>query len=368
MKQTVQKVHYTSPVPFLWSVLLGVPSLFYLIFISFKNAFYKFGILKSKKVNAKVICVGNLTTGGVGKTPITCALANYLAAQGKKVAILSRGYGGKLDNKQVNVVKDYEKFLIEDAALCGDEPYLIAQTTQNTPVLTCRDRVKAAEYAIENFRSEILLLDDGFSNRKIHKDINILAVDARKKFGNSFVLPLGPLREPIIELKRAQKIVLVDKTPSRLPDSSINTEYLEPEPISPEIEKEIIYFETKNLPVYLCKMIKDKYYNALTQEEFTPEELPRAVAFCAIGQPKQFYDYLRHDFNVISTHDFVDHYMYEEKDIKKLSEEARKLGAFLLTTEKDAVKIVPILKQANITTPVLVLKLKPELDIKGLVF
>lgn len=337
IKQIVQSVHYSTPVSLFWSILFGLPSLCYLFAISFKNLLYTLRILKETKVDAKVICVGNITTGGVGKTPIVCALANKLVQDGKKVAVISRGYGGKLDNRKVHVVND-----INDATLCGDEPYLIVKNTQNVPVLTCRDRVLAANYAIKHFGAEVILLDDGFSNRKIYKDVNILVVDSEKKFGNSYVLPLGPLREPLIELKRADKFVVADKNAQ---DSA----------------KTLSEFTRFNKPVYLCKMVKEKYYNPKTKKDYVPSAKPRALAFCAIGQPEQFYNYLEEDFEIVKTLSFSDHHVYSEADNKQIQTLATEYDAkILLTTEKDAIKL------RGVFDNLYVLKLKLDLDLEGL--
>jgi tetraacyldisaccharide 4'-kinase len=344
----VQKIHYRTPVPLFWVLIAGVPSLFYLFAIGLKNLFYRLGLLREEKVDAKVICVGNLTTGGVGKTPIVCALANFLAARGQKVAVISRGYGGKLDNKRVNTVKDYEKILIDDPFKCGDEPYLIAENTVGAAVLTCRDRVLAAREAVNRLGAQVIILDDGFSNRKIHKDISILAINSEKLFGNNCILPLGPLREPLCEIERAKKLVFVEKS-------------------GPHYAKSLTHYD---IPTFTCKMVKDKYYNASTGETFAPKDNAataargqKAFAFCAVGSPEQFYNYLKNDFELTGTHEFNDHHNYSAQDLETLAAKASKAGAeVFLTTEKDAVKLANFAPKI----PLIVLKLKLELDLEGL--
>ena len=162
-------------------LLLGA-EFFYKIAINSKNFLYETGFLKETKVKANVICIGNLTTGGVGKTPIVETLSKILSKE-KKVAIL-----------------------------CSDEAYQLAKKTpDNVAVIICKDRLKAANYAIYKYNSEVIILDDGFSNRKIKKDKTFIVIDSKMRLGSNRLLPLGPLREPVCEIKRADEIIIVNK-------------------------------------------------------------------------------------------------------------------------------------------------------------
>ena len=176
---------------------LRVAEFFYSSVINLKNFFYKIRVLNEKKVNATVICVGNLTTGGVGKTPIVTYMANKIAKE-RKVAVVSRGYGSKISNKTPNVIKDFYGIKYLDGSLCGDEPLQIAKKVdKNVVVITCSNRKKAIDLAIIKYGIDTVILDDGFSNRKIKKDKTYLAIDSKMRFGNNHLLPYGPLREPI---------------------------------------------------------------------------------------------------------------------------------------------------------------------------
>ncbi len=212
-KEKITGFHYKKPLSFLdlpLFLILLIPSVFYSFIIIFKNILYTIGLLKEGKAKAKIICVGNLTTGGVGKTPIVIEFCKYLSKKGKKVSSLSRGYGGKL--KGINIIKDFNNgILIDNANLTGDEVQLIAKNS--TPeadyaVVTSSNRLKGANYAAKNLNVEIIIMDDGFSNRKIKKDLTLLLFDSKKFIGNGFLLPLGALREPLVEIKRADGIVL----------------------------------------------------------------------------------------------------------------------------------------------------------------
>ena len=194
IKTKITKLHYDRDAKGLFVTILEGASYFYGLGSGFKNWLYDKKILRPKKVPAFVISVGNMTTGGVGKTPVVLEIARYLHKKGEKVAIISRGYGGKLSNKKVNVISDgqYVKYT---AAMAGDEPFWLAQKAEGVCVLTCKNRYKAAKYAIDNFGVTYIILDDGFQHRKLHRDIDIVLMDSKMGLGNEKLLPAGPLRE-----------------------------------------------------------------------------------------------------------------------------------------------------------------------------
>lgn len=346
IKVFINEYHYKKSAKGLLFLPLSFLALLYSFIINTKNLLYNIKILKEKKVKPYVICVGNLTTGGVGKTPIVCEIANYIANElGKKTAIISRGYRAKLNNKNVNVIKDFKKTYYDNALVCGDEALLCAINTKNCMVITCRDRVKAANFASNNFGIEVVILDDGFSNRKIEKDFNIIVIDSKKQFGNGFLLPLGPLREPVYEVKRANYIIISNKNNSNIKQ------------ILDEITKKI---KTDNITT--CNFVKDYFYNIKNSLQVIPSN-QNAGAFCAIGQPEQFYKYLNNDFNIIFTKTFEDHHLYTQKDIDNLIKNAKKNNAnALITTQKDEVKITSFIKDISFIS----LKLKANFSDSGL--
>ena len=321
LKTYFQDIHYNRLKPNIFlSFGLRIAELFYKTVILAKNELYKKEILKEQKVNAYVICIGNLTTGGVGKTPIVAELAKKLSKE-KKVAIISRGYGAKLSNKEPNIIRDFSEIKFKNGNLCGDEPYQLAKKLDNAVIITCANRVKASNFAIEKYGVEIIILDDGFSNRTIKKDETIIVVDSKMRFGNGHLLPLGPLREPIERINEADKIIVVDKGDN-------------------EIKNAIDYFSQFNKPINLCKMKPRKIYNLLTKAEVKIIEKQNIIAFCAIGQPEQFYNFVNQFYNIVETVSFADHHKYSLSDINYLIKLAKKHNiSNFITTQKDETKL-----------------------------
>ena len=309
LKTKITEIHYNKAATGLLVNLLRFCSIFYGFGSGFKNLLYDRNILKPKKVNAYVISVGNVTTGGVGKTPVVAEIAKYFITTGKKVAIVSRGYGGRLSNKNINVISDGEN-IFYDARMAGDEPYWLAQNTKSV-VITTKNRFAGAEYAVKNFGVTHIILDDGFQHRKLHRDLDIVLMDSEKGFGNERLLPAGPLREGTESFKRINKLVIVSK----------NTDHTRAEKLSKIMSKKM------NIPTFICKTEPDIVYNIKTGELLPPET--EAKAICAIGQPEQFYKFLT-DYNIKNTATFDDHHSYIEQEIPE---------GIIITTEKDAVKM-----------------------------
>ncbi len=340
----IQTLHYSKikHTPLMCTLL--VANVIYKIGINIKNFLYEKNMLRERKVAAKVICIGNLTTGGVGKTPVVIEVANHLSKT-NKVCVISRGYKGKLSSKNINVIKDYEKILIEDPNLSGDEPNLIAKNIPQAMLITSANRVAAANYAIENYGAEIIILDDGFTNRKLKKDMQILLFDIQKMAGNGKLLPAGPLREPLSEIKRADKILLMNKSGQEF-----------------ELDEKIVHFFNYK-PIEVCKVVPSEYINPKT-EELLSKKQKNVYAFCAIGQPEGFYNFLKKDFNILGTSTYSDHHNYSENELKEIEQNALSRGAnAIITTEKDYVKIS---KYNFSKIPLFVLKLKNEINIERL--
>ena len=335
LKTKITKLHYNKSANGILFKILKFCSIFYGIGSCFKNFLYDKNILKSQKVDAYVISVGNFTTGGVGKTPIVAEIARYFADKGEKVAIISRGYGGKLNNKNVNVISDGIN-LYYKADMAGDEPYWLAVNLNMCAVITCSNRVKAAQYAIKELGVTKIILDDAFQHRKIHRDLNIVLVDSEKMFGNENLLPAGPLREGMEGFRRVDKLVVVSK----------NINHTRAEKLAKIMGKK------QGITTFVAKVEPDYVYNIMNGEHL--EKGVEITALSAIGQPEQFYQFLENDYKIIEKRTFDDHHQYSMNDISDIK-------GNIVTTEKDAVKLA-LLNKTNIYA----LKLKNCLDVENL--
>ena len=336
LKTNITKLHYTKEPKGLFFSLLKFCSIFYGIGSGFKNLLYDKNIIKPKKVDAFVISVGNFTTGGVGKTPVVAEIAKYFVEKGERVAIISRGYGGKLNNKEVHVISDGIN-LYYKADMAGDEPYWLAVNLNMCAVLTCSNRYKAAEYAIKELGVTKIILDDGFQHRKMARDVNIVLVDSEKMFGNENLLPAGPLREGMEGFKRVSELVIVSK----------NVDHTRAEKIAKIMQKK------QGIKTTVCKIEPDYAYNIISGEHL--QNGAEIIALSAIGQPEQFYKFLEKDYNIKEKITFDDHHQYTENDIANIA-------GTIVTTEKDAVKLA-LLNKNNIYA----LKLKTVLNVESLV-
>lgn len=336
LKTNITKLHYTKEPKGLLFSLLKFCSIFYGIGSGFKNLLYDKNIIKPKKVDAFVISVGNFTTGGVGKTPVVAEIAKYFVEKGERVAIISRGYGGKLNNKEVHVISDGIN-LYYKADMAGDEPYWLAVNLNMCAVLTCSNRYKAAEYAIKELGITKIILDDGFQHRKMARDLDIVLVDSEKMFGNENLLPAGPLREGMEGFKRVSELVIVSK----------NVDHTRAEKIAKIMQKK------QGIKATVCKVEPDYAYNIISGEHL--QSGAEITALSAIGQPEQFYKFLEKDYKIKEKITFDDHHQYTKDDIANID-------GTIVTTEKDAVKLA-LLNKNNIYA----LKLKTVLDVEGLI-
>ena len=244
---------------------------------------------------AKVICIGNITAGGVGKTPVAMAMAEKYIGEGKKVFFVTRGYKGKLKN----IIVDTN---IHTPEQTGDEARLLATVA---PTIITPKREEGAKMA-EQRGAEVIIMDDGFQNPRLYKDESWLVFDGTVGIGNGKIIPAGPLRETLENgEKRAQHIIIMGEDKTGLAQKC-------------------------QLPVCFGKL------------EALPFELKnkRVSAFAGIGHPEKFYQTLKDlGFDVVLTHDFADHYAYQSADIDKLVAEANAQNLSLVTTEKDYVKL-----------------------------
>jgi tetraacyldisaccharide 4'-kinase len=329
--------------------LLGAASLAYGAGVLARRGMYAAGVLKRKRVKAKVVCIGNLTTGGTGKTPAVLLAAETLRKRGHEVAILSRGYGRKAPSNEVSVLLDGRQV---DWRECGDEPWMIHQSLhgQGIPVLVCPDRAKAGELAVEMYGSRVLILDDGFQHLGLHRDLDIVLVNARDPFGGRRLLPLGNLREPLSALKRAGMVVITHAdrvTAVELARLRDDLEALHP-----------------GVQVVESAHKADHILDVKTEAKLPLSRLKDAavVALSGIGDPLSFEAQLEGlGVKVAQSWRYPDHHPYSSRELKSI--EDLRGGLPLVTTHKDFVRL-PEDWRERLSGEVFVLGIKLEL-LKG---
>lgn len=322
--------------------VLFVLSRIYRNVVQFRLWMYDKGIFRRMPLGCLVVSIGNLTCGGTGKTPVVEVFAKTLAAKGRKIAILSRGYKSrdrtfleklkvwsKSNNNEVppRIVSDGENLLL-NSSTAGDEPYMLASNLQNVVVLVDKDRVKSGRYAINKFEVDTLILDDGFQYLDLKPHINIVLVDSTQPFHNHHVLPRGLLREPIKNLRRADYVFLT---------KSNGKNYL-------RHLKKFVEHHNRNAEIIEC-CHKPLYLENVFErgERISLEELKskKIATISGIAAPESFEKFLRdYGANIVYSKNFADHHNYTQQEVIDFIVEAKKAKAkMILTTEKDAVRM-----------------------------
>jgi len=273
----------------------------------------------TERVATPVLSVGNLSVGGTGKTPLTLHLAQVLGTMGYSNVILSRGYGGRRDMDPMDVEPT------SDPREVGDEPAMMARRLGPNRVTVGRRRITAARIVLAHAPdTKLLFLDDGFQHRAIHRDIDLLLLDGVRTTGNGKMLPLGNLREPMENAKRAHALVVTRG--GRADREDIEAWWLRYGSGGP-----LFYVDFKIVALR----------NAATGERLALPAKPGPLfAFCALGHPQAFYaDLLVAGLTWLDTRSFRDHRRLTPKQIAEMASAAMKMGADdLVCTEKDAVK------------------------------
>lgn len=273
-----------------------------------------------------VLCVGNLTTGGAGKTPAVIFTAALLREEGYSPAVVSRGYGGT-KSKEGAVVSVGEGLLLSPQE-AGDEPFLIASSLPGVPVAIGSSRVDSIRRLENNSGSDVIVMDDGLQNFTVHKDISIIIVDATMPFGNGLLIPAGDLREPSSSLGKGD-IILINKSDVAHPAALEN---LEKKVI--RLAPEAVIFRAYYYADSLRKIEDD---DAVL--EISALKGMKVLLVCAIGNPGAFYKTVeRFDPSVLRMRVFPDHYNFLQKDINKISDNADDYD-FIVVTEKDSAKM-----------------------------
>lgn len=303
--------------------LLGLPELLYRGAVAARDTGFRTGVLRSARVSARVISIGNLAAGGTGKTPLVALVAGHLTAMGRHVAVLTRGYG-----RTERGLRAVSPGVADDEwGRIGDEPALLRRALPGVPIVVAADRVRAAREAMARFGADTLLLDDGFQHRWLARDLDVVLLDAHRPFDNGHLLPRGLLREPAAALARAHLAVLTADEPSMDWEAAAAR-------IAPWTRGQVVAGAVR---VPTC------WLDLASEGRWAPDALAgvRAVAFAGIARPERFQATAeRLGIRVVAFLSFRDHHRYRPFDMAAIAAAARRHGAdAAVTTEKDAVRL-----------------------------
>ena len=340
--------------------ILYALSFIYERLVQLRLYFYRKRIFRERALGCLVISIGNLTVGGTGKTPIVEKFARALQTGGRRVAILSRGYKSVprpserswLDRFQKEVVDPPRvvsdgKSLLLDSLTAGDEPYMLAHNLKDVIVLVDKDRVKSGLFAIDKWRVDTLLLDDGLQYLHLKHRLDMVLVDRQAPFGNEFLLPRGTLREPPRNLRRASYIFITKNTG---------------EPNDALIQRIRRYNRT-------AEIIECQHKPLYLQNVFTGERLPLdrlrdtfIGSICGIAAPESFEGGLKKlGAHVDLAKRYIDHHRYSEAELQSfINRCVRRDLQMIVTTEKDAVRM-PRLAEAEVRVPIYFLRVEIEI-------
>ncbi|MCE3234825.1 MAG: tetraacyldisaccharide 4-kinase [Vampirovibrio sp.] len=326
--------------PLEWGYRLGV---------SLRLLAYQMNWLKVYQADIPVISVGNLTTGGTGKTPIVLEIARGMIKAGKTVVILSRGYGA------ADPI-DYGRALNPSH---GDEAYMMQEQLPEAIVIVGRDRLSTLKRAVRDYRPDYVILDDGFQYRRLGRAINILLIDGSKLVGNGHMLPAGPLREPLSEIRRADLIFLT-KQISKASMETVEGWAKAYGKAKAQTQVLPVEFQTVGLRPMADFRTVSKHFAPFSQFQDYP-----VIAFSAIAQPQSFEDTLvSQGLRLVKHFAFADHHVYNQADmldVLDLYQEYQAERPILVTTDKDLPKVRGWISNA-VQPYVYTLQMQPALD------
>lgn len=320
-------------------LLLLVPSRCYAVLMRVRAWCYRNGLCRSRRLPRPVLAIGNLTVGGTGKTPLTAYVARMLLDAGKRVVVLSRGYGGSLEGQNA-LVSDGTTIYLKPAA-CGDEPYLLARTVPGLAVVIGSDRYQAGLLALERLAPDIFILDDGFQHLRLQRDCNLLLLDCCRPFGNGAVLPAGPLREPVSACRRADMVVY----------TRCDGESLQPLQVAGQAPACRVGY----------RLGRFAQLDSGRQIDIDALRGQPVLAMAGIARPAQFFDQLqRLGIDLVGRLALPDHEPYTATTIQRIGQAAGECrAAWVVCTEKDAVKLAegPALQGVSVAVAQLELEL-----------
>lgn len=295
--------------------------------LALRHALYAGGVLKSRRLPAPVISVGNMTLGGTGKTPAVELAVRTLMNVGVVPGVVSRGYGRR--TRGTLVVADRHGIKANPQG-AGDEPFLLARRLPGIPVVVGENRYEAGRLCLEHFGVEALVLDDAFQHRSLEKDLEIVLVSGSAPWGNGRLFPRGPLREPVSALARAHLVVITepeDEASVRAIANTVHAQHPEGRLVSARYEP-VEYWEVQGGTISGLAGLRGL----------------RLYAFAGIARPGNFARTLvKLGVSVSGFTEFPDHHWYGSNELEALASHARACGArALITTEKDAVRCLEL--------------------------
>ena len=298
-------------------------SLLYGSAVWLRNLFFDIGLFNTIDVGVPVISVGNLTAGGTGKTPIVKEIVKILLESGKKTAVVSRGYGR--ESTGTVIVSDGKNILV-DTLSSGDEPMMIARSIPSVIVISDEDRVRGARVAIDDMGAEVIVLDDGFQHRRIHRSKNIILMDARLMPFDTMMLPAGFRREFLSSLKRADAVLI-----TKVKDSNEADVLLTDERIGNVAHR----FSSSFVPTGI------KHFSGGAMQSLEILKKHSVVALCGIASPDSFQKSIEGCGAVVKEmFSFEDHHQFTRNEADAVVASFHRNGAdFILMTEKDGVRL-----------------------------
>ena len=305
---------------------------------------YTLGLRRRCRLPVPVIAIGNLSSGGTGKTPMAALVARQLAHSGQRVVLLSRGYGGQATGPRI--VSDDVQILLGPSE-AGDEPTLLARLLPGIPVIVGKDRRQSGRVAVERFHPDVIVLDDALQFWQLHRDLDIVLLDARRPFDNGWLLPRGLLREPPSHLRRAGIVVLTRA--DRVDLATLAATKAQVNRLSPQAA----VFTATHAPIAWVRAGEE---TTLPREALAERDV---AAFSGIADCGAFVASVEGlGARVIDLHDFGDHHVYTSDDLEAIS---RVHADAAVTTEKDMVKVAGLWPTAD-ALPLYALRIGMKID------